>query len=107
MISNSLIHLRFRLLSELYSLLSGTIEVYKAGFSISFRLLSELYSLLSDFSTISFTFTLFSGFRLLSELYSLLFEGVIFMKIKNIKMFPSPIGVIFSLISESLKSLMM
>ena len=72
MISNSLIHLRFRLLSELYSLLYYELTLTRDTIS-GFRLLSELYSLLLIISLLVQPLNILS-FRLLSELYSLLFK---------------------------------
>ena len=61
----------------------------------SFRLLSELYSLLSTVHQCN-NILVFS-FRLLSELYSLLYKNKYFHHLLYRK-FPSPLGVIFSLI---------
>ena len=65
----------FRLLSELYSLLSlNCCPDSYAGIIYSFRLLSELYSLLLKKLEI-LKQKIFKSFRLLSELYSLLLQG--------------------------------
>ena len=86
----------FRLLSELYSLLFCISISIVCYISISFRLLSELYSLLSEHED-DYNNTL-DRFRLLSELYSLLYRDALQESTKISREFPSPIGVIFSLI---------
>ena len=61
----------------------------------SFRLLSELYSLL--FKNLGGIKWKEKRFRLLSELYSLLLKWNFITLIETQTAFPSPLGVIFSL----------
>ena len=87
----------FRLLSELYSLLYNSNCCFYIISIICFRLLSELYSLLF-LKNINGKKVVIESFRLLSELYSLLWIWSKSVSISIIFMFPSPLGVIFSLI---------
>ena len=83
-------------LGVIFSLILTLIKTKKKLMIMSFRLLSELYSLLFYTINLEEDGTYKVCFRLLSELYSLLFrKGT---KWKNLKLqFPSPLGVIFSL----------
>ena len=65
-----------------------------------FRLLSELYSLLLE-GVLEVPFSVVPCFRLLSELYSLLLIKVSLFVLEIKIMFPSPLGVIFSLMSAN------
>ena len=78
------------------------IEQMKTG---SFRLLSELYSLLCTVFPVLLTIlVIVICFRLLSELYSLLYINSKNLIVKKLLiMFPSPLGVIFSLIFKDKK----
>ena len=96
-------HKCFRLLSELYSLLYNLrLKDNIITLKNSFRLLSELYSLLFvELKKSNNINEKKCSFRLLSELYSLL---LCYISIPNffIYKFPSPLGVIFSLIEVNL-----
>ena len=87
---------RFRLLSELYSLLSySSIFLFICQVFISFRLLSELYSLLSDLLEKT---SAIDGVSVSSRSYILSYSKINGdVTISNPSEFPSPLGVIFSL----------
>ena len=94
--SNLLHIIRFRLLSELYSLLFLVYPSYNVCLiKIGFRLLSELYSLLL-MSVVVLTALNGFRFRLLSELYSLLLKKNVLKDIDKMKVSVSSRSYILS-----------
>ena len=92
-------NISFRLLSELYSLLLSNYYIFYCS-SIKRKFPSPLgviFSLIDAYLGLQLIKGAFQGFRLLSELYSLLSSLVVKCDLWGVE-FPSPLGVIFSLI---------
>ena len=88
-------------LGVIFSLILFLLQIHLLLLLTSFRLLSELYSLLLASKDPNVQQLPRTSFRLLSELYSLLSKKEKEQYLKLESVFPSPLGVIFSLILHS------